>query len=277
MPKVEVAYLGPEGTFSHLVALERYPDALFVPQRTIAEVFGYVSQKSGRRGVVPIENSSGGTIYETVDCLIEPYSVLCVQEEMSICVNLAMIGRKGEQIRTIYSHFAPFQHCDTWLKEKFPNVERLVVSSTGEAARLVSSSNAHGLAAISARKSSEIYKLDILEFPIVQSIKNMTQFFMIGHKNEDAQNSSKSSLVVSLNNAPGSLCAFLEPFKDAGVNLSRIVSRSVMGRPNEYVFFVDIAGTEKDEATRKALSIVRKTSVNIRMVGTYPVLPPFES
>lgn len=277
MPKIEVAYLGPEGTFAHVVASQRFHDAAFVPLRTIADIFDYVSKAPQRWGVVPIENSSGGTIYQTVDCLIEPSCSLSIQEEMSIRVALALIGRKGERIRTVYSHFAPLQHCDRWLRQHLPDVERVAVSSTGEAARLVSASKEAGVAAISAKQSAEIYKLDVLEFPIVQSIENLTQFFAIGHKNGHATNSSKSSLVVSLHDTPGSLCSFLEPFKKANVNLSRIISRPVMGRPNEYIFFVDIVGTEKDEAVREALTIARETSISIRIVGTYPVLPPFAS
>ena len=277
MPKTEVAYLGPEGTFAHLVALQRYRNASLVPLRTIADIFDYVSKGPKRQGVVPIENSSGGTIHDTVDCLIAPSCPLSVQEEMSIRVNLALIGRKGERIRTVYSHFAPLHHCEEWLRRHFPGVEHRIVSSTGEAARLVSTSKEAGAAAISARGSAKIYKLDVLEFPIVQSIENITQFFAVGHKNGRATNNAKSSLVVSLHNTPGSLCLFLEPFKNAGVNLSRIVSRPVMGRPNEYIFFVDIAGTEKDEAVRKALATVRKTSISVRIAGTYPVRRPFDS
>ncbi len=270
-----IAYLGPVGTFAYLVASARYPGEELTPLSTIGDVFDYVSESKDRCGVVPIENSSGGTIFETVDGLISPSCLLSVQEEMSIHVNLALLGRNGEQIRVIYSHFAPFRHCDSWLKKHFPKVERQEVASTAEAARHAAQESY--AAAISTKRAATIYGLDVLEFPIMQDIENVTQFFSLGHELGKSCPCSKSSLVVSLRNEPGSLCSFLEPFKVSQVDLSRIVSRPKLGYPNEYVFFIDVVGTEEKEVVRAAMNIARKTATSTRVVGVYPVLSRFES
>ena len=190
-------------------------------------------------------------------------------------VHLALIGHKGEPIHAIYSHFAPFRHCDSWLNEHYSGVERFEVDSTGEAARVAAQKT--GGAAIGNKQAAKLYGLDILEFPIAQDVENVTRFFVLGHGDGNAASGKKTSLVVSLHNIPGSLFSFLKPFKDTGIDLSRIVSRPVAGHPSDCVFFVDIAGTEKEDAVRKALEAVRQTSIRIKIVGAYPVLPRFDS
>jgi len=119
MLTTEIAYLGPQGTFAHLVAEKRYRGRTLIPQNSIDDVFRYVQADPGRKGIVPIENSSGGTIYETVDHLIDRSCTLSIQEELSIKVRLALLGHKRESVRVLYSHFAPFHHCDGWIKENF--------------------------------------------------------------------------------------------------------------------------------------------------------------
>lgn len=275
MALTEIAYLGPEGTFAHLVAKKRFRDHLLVPQSTIADVFRYVRAKSNRCGIVPIENSSGGTIHTTVDELIDRTKGVFIQEELSINVRLALLGHKRKPVRVVYSHFAPFHHCDTWLTNHYPRVKRQEVSSTGEAVKLASKEK--DAAAIGNREAGGLYGLDVLQFPIEQDIKNVTQFFAVGHPLEDTGPGSKMSLLVSLKDSPGSLCSFLEPIKKAGVNLSRIVSRTVIGHPSKYVFFVDIVGTAKDPSVARALRDAKRSALHIEVVGIYPVRPQYTS
>jgi prephenate dehydratase len=275
MLTTEIAYLGPQGTFAHLVAEKRYRGRTLIPQNSIDDVFRYVQADPGRKGIVPIENSSGGTIYETVDHLIDRSCTLSIQEELSIKVRLALLGHKRESVRVLYSHFAPFHHCDGWIKENFPDVERRETKSTAEAAKLASSEN--NAAALGTRDAAHVYNLDILHFPVTEDVPNVTQFFSLGHKTVDPRLCKKTSIVASLRNAPGSLVAFLEPFSKAGVNLTRIVSRPVAGHPNTYVFFVDIAGTVNDPTIKRALTSAGKVSRYIRVVGTYPIHPSYTS
>ena len=271
----KIAYLGPEGTFAHLVARKRFPSATLVPQPCIADVFRFAAVDPRHAGVVPIENSSGGTIYDTVDELVDSGCRLSIQEQLSLNVRLALLGRKDESINVIYSHFAPFHHCENWLNKYFPKVDRRVVASTGDAVRRASTEK--GAAAIGGRQSARLYQLDVLHFPLAQDVVNVTQFFALSQANAAIQHSRKTSLVVALQDRPGSLCSFLDPFRMAKVNLSRIVSRPIAGQPNKYIFFVDVLGTAADPSVRAAIEAASQSATSVRTVGVYPVHRPFNS
>lgn len=271
-----VGYLGPEGTFSHLVAQKRYGRSCrLVALPSIAAVFDYVRKGSGRAGVVPIENSSGGTIYETVDCLIADNSTAVVLEEFAMRVNLALLGRKGQLIETLYSHFAPLSHCETWIRENLPHAVKRVVPSTAIAAE--TAAREPGAAALATKQASKVYGLEVLRYPVEQDIPNVTQFFAIGSRRMAGKTGNKTSLVARLANRPGSLLDFLTPFKEHGINLTRILSRPIMGQPNTYVFFVDLEGAAADRPLRAALAEAGAACQSLRCVGVYPVRRPYQS
>lgn len=271
-----IGYLGPEKTFSHLVAMKRFGKSQkLVSLPTVGDVFDFVGKKSGRIGIVPIENSSGGTIYETVDCLVDEDSRACIVEELSVRVNLALLGRSNHPFKVVYSHFAPLYHCEKWLKERYPAVELKKVASTALAAQTAASEV--GAAALGTKQSAREYGLDILMYPVAPEIPNVTQFFAIGSCHKTNALGQKMSLVASLSNKPGSLFDFLEPFKLNKVNLTRILSRPVIGHPNTYVFFVDINGTGEDESVRAALAEAKRACKSLRCVGTYPIHRQFQS
>jgi len=269
MPKASVAYLGPEGTFAHLVARKRFGTRYeLVPRHPIREVFDYVRADSSRLGVVPIENSSGGTIFDTVDCLLEDNG-LQVCEALSVDVKLALMSKERENIRVIYSHFAPLHHCEAWLDDNYPDAELRETPSTGAA--LARAAEETGAAAIGNRQAGQRYHLRILEYPLESSVLNQTQFFVVGHRSLVERHATRTSLIVSLPNRPGSLSDFLLPFKQHGVNLSRIISRPVQGKPSSYIFMIDIDGTEKQPQVRTALADARRSQADIRIIGSYPV------
>ena len=132
----EVAYLGPEGTYSHAVAVKRFGKRCrMVPQPTIMDVCKYVARQASRRGIIPMENSSGGAIYETVDILLSGKPRVKVYEELTLNVKLALLARKAEKITWLFSHFAPMQHCESWIRENLGPVRKKVVASTAVAAQ----------------------------------------------------------------------------------------------------------------------------------------------
>lgn len=272
----KVAYLGPSGTFSELMAQKRFGSELQrEPFPGIYEVFEYVRSHRDSVGIVPIENSSGGTIYETIDCLVEARRPLVIQEELSLQVRLALLGHKGEKIHTLYSHFAPMQHCDPWIRKNLPRVVRKETSSTAIAAETVSA-DPHA-AALGMKQAAKRYGLDILEFPVQSDVPNVTQFVCIGHRNKTSVKTGKTSLIVTLHNRPGSLCEFLEILRDYKVNMTRLLSRPIIGRPKSYVFFIDIEGTASVPHVREALARARKVAESFRDAGTYPVRRPYLS
>lgn len=271
-----VAYLGPSGTFSELMAQKRFGRSLQrIPVPGIYEVFEYVRTHRNSVGIVPIENSSGGTIYETIDCLVEARHPLVIREELSLKVRLALIGHKGEKINTLYSHFAPMQHCDPWIRKNLPRVERKETASTSSAAELVVT-NRHA-AALGMKLAAKRYNLDVLEFPVQPEIPNVTQFVCIGHRSHQTVMSGKTSLIVTLHNRPGSLCEFLEILRDYKVNMTRLLSRPIIGQPRSYVFFIDIEGTPARKSVKDALHRAKQIAESMRDAGTYPVRRPYLS
>lgn len=276
MPSSTIAFLGPEGTFAHLAAQKRFGKKKeMVGLPTVKEVFDYVSSGQDRLGIVPIENSSGGTIYETVDRLVDPSYGLFIQESLSINVRLALLGRKRDAIEVIYSHFAPLHHCEQWIARHFPEAERRETTSTAKAVQAAAENPR--AAAIGNRQAGKIYKLKILEFPIEQDVANVTQFYVLGHKKHPAEIGDRTSLVVILPNAPGALLNFLTPFKDEGVNLTRIISRPIIGKPNTYIFLIDLRGRAGDQNVRNALKKAAKASERIINIGSYPTIKIYQS
>jgi prephenate dehydratase len=276
MPITHVAYLGPEGTFSHMVARKRFGSAYaLLPLPGIFDVFAYVRSGPSRYGIVPIENSSGGTLYETVDCLLDESRPIAIIEELSVDVRLALMGRKGHTVRTVYSHFAPMQHCDAWLRRHLPRAERRAISSTAKAAEAAAADP--GVAALGTREAARRYNLDILTFPVESAVPNVTQFLCIGRPARPLPHSSKTSIVVTLANRPGSLCDLLQTFKEGDVNLTRILSRPIVGQPRAYLFFIDLQGTPAEPRVRKVIENAQRTSASLRVLGIYPVRAPYRS
>jgi len=137
--KNSIAFLGPEGTFAHVAGISRFgKNSNLVPKASIKEVFDFVTSNESHLGIVPIENSSGGTISPTVDCLTEgQYDGLKIRESLSLNVRLALMAKKKDssQIKVIYSHHAPLHHCQAWLDKHYPRVPREDVPSTGFAVK----------------------------------------------------------------------------------------------------------------------------------------------
>lgn len=277
--KLDLAYLGPKGTFSEIVSKEHYGRShRLVPKLTIDEIFDYVEQDSSREGIVPIENSSGGSIHSTVDRLISASNTLTIRKEISIRVNLALAGHRGGSPLRVYSHFAPLHHCDQWLKKNLPDAERIEVASTAEAARIVK--NDSDAAALCPRDAAQCYSLDVLEYPVEQNVENVTQFYCIGHHEPSEQSlRKKTSLIVTLPNTPGALVDVLAVFKDEGINLSRILSRPISGKPQQYIFLIDLAGSKDDHPVKNSIRHIDRKGLceDIIILGSYPVSETMDS
>jgi chorismate mutase / prephenate dehydratase len=271
-----VAYLGPDGTFSHLVALRRFPRRKGRPCSTLTEVFHAVRSGEAGAGIVPIENSSGGTITETVDLIIEHCGHVAITEELALDVRLALLGKAGvplSGIRTVHSHMMPLRHHRDWIRENLPAAALDECPSTAEAAR--KAARAPSSAALAAPGAAALYGLSILRFPVRPEAVNVTSFFVVTPSDRLSRPTGtgrrKTAVVAELPQTPGSLHAFLGPFARAGANLCRIVSRPVPGHPETYVFYLEVEGEAGEEPVRKALEGARRKSVRLDIPGSYPV------
>ena len=276
MSEREVVYLGPQGTYAHEVARKRFArDRKLVPCDSIGAVCQRVASNRSRMGVVPVENSSGGTIYPTIDALLDKDLSLNIQEEMTIDVHLALMGRKGKPVKTIYSHFAPKRHCEKSIEKDYPNVEWIEVGSTGAALR--EASHVEDSAGIGCRRAAKLYGLDVLSYPLASDIPNVTRFLILSKDRKVLPRVTKTSLAVHLPNISGSLLRFLSPFANHGLNLSRIVSRPIPGEPEEAAFFIDVQRHADSAKFSAALKQASKEAHSVRVLGSYPSFRSYTS
>jgi chorismate mutase/prephenate dehydratase len=271
-----LACLGPEGSFSYLLTQMRFPNVPVRAMATVGEVFDLMAVDAGAMGIVPIENSSGGFIVDTVDRLVDEGTTVRIVEELTLNVKLALLGKSGAPIEVVYSHAMPFFHSDAWLRANLPNARRVAKPSTAISAALAASET--GAAAIGPRQNAERHALEILHYPIAGEVQNITQFFLLGHEeNRPTQEHNRTALVVDLPDRPGSLCRFLTPLSDAGVNMKRLESRPLRGQPNKYRFYIEIEGSLASPIVAEALARTRDDGAQVRSLGSYSSGLVFES
>jgi len=265
------AYLGPEGSYSYLAAKKYFGgEYVIVSKKSIIDVFEFVSQNENNFGLIPVENSSGGPIPETLDLLINNSFNIFINSSIDMHIKLSLMGHKGEEIKKIYSHPVPLYHCNSWLRKNYPKADLNVLSSTSQSASLVA--NEKNSAAIGSIESAALYNLDVLVYPIEQDLPNITQFYVISSKknnNKDSNLKIKTGISAFIKNSPGSLYDFLYPFKEESVNLSRIISRPIHGKPNEYAFYIDIEGDFSTPKVKKSIDKASLACVSTCNLGSY--------
>jgi chorismate mutase / prephenate dehydratase len=266
----EVAYLGPEGTYSHITAQKHFgSNVKLIPMSSIIDVCNFASEDTTRRAFVPVENSSGGPIAETLDILIYNTCNLAIEESVRLGVKLALLGRKNVKIEKVYSHSVPLFHCRNWLRDNYPEVVSISTSSTAVAAKQAAEQKYS--AAIASINSASLYNLDVLVHPIQQEIPNQTQFYSLCLTPDvPLRGKIKTSVAAFIKDTPGSLYEFLEPFKIDRVNMSRIISRPIYGRPSEYAFYVDIDGDIHDLSLIKTVNKISNACETCRVISSYP-------
>ncbi|MFV0338836.1 MAG: prephenate dehydratase [Chthoniobacterales bacterium] len=270
-----VAYLGPEGTFSHLLARKRFgSDFQGQSCPDLSSAFHFLKNTPNSLALIPIENSSGGTIYDSADLLIKNADRVFIQEDLTLDVRLALVGHKNKPPLRIYSHFAPLNHHRAWLEKNYPAAQLLTASSTAEAARKAGQDA--DAAALAAPDAAELYGLDTLLFPIRPEAINVTRFYIIGThpcastQLEDPNKGYKTAFIFSLKNETGSLHAFLGPLAKRGVNLRMIVSRPLVGHPETYVFFVEIEGRSHEPHVNEAIREAKTFCNTFTLLGSFP-------
>jgi prephenate dehydratase len=265
-----IAYLGPDGTFSAILARQRFGEAAaYVDCGSIEGIFDRVLAGEAGMGLIPVENSSGGTVYDTVDLLIRHAGKVSIREELSLDIRIALLGRAGKTVKTVYSHFIQIKHHSEWLKQNLPAAKLVPVSSTAVAAKRAA--ECRNAAALASPGTAALYGLDVIEFPSGGELVNVTNFFVISGKPAAAKKPGKTALIAALRNECGSLHKFLGPFAREHVSLTRIVSRPVPGQPQTYVFYVEIEGGPDTPAVKRALDRAQKIARSLTGLGTFPL------
>lgn len=265
-----VAFLGPEGTFTHQAVLKHFGHGVeAVPLGAIDEVFREVEAGAVPYGIVPVENSTEGIVNHTLDTFMDSNLKICGEVELRIHHHL-MIGphTQRDKISRVYSHQQTLAQCRKWLDSHMPGVERVAVASNAQAARRLK--DEWNAAAIAGEMAAELYQLEVMQKNIEDRPDNTTRFIIIGRQDTPPSGNDKTSILVSGKNRPGLLYHVLEPFQRHGLNLTRLESRPSRTRNWNYVFFIDFEGHREDEQVQTVLRELDEDGLDIRFLGSYP-------
>lgn len=275
-PVTRVGYLGPQGSYTHLAARTWFHKdgsrLIAYPQSNLA--IKALIDKRVDFSVVPIENTTGGTVNDSLDGIIHgnlPQHGYSIVDELHLQIHLALLGRQhGEKIRKIYSHEYPLKHCSEWIRRNLPDVHCEKAASTSQAAILASKEK--GAAAIGTTDAARIYHLKVLQYPLEPKRPNLTSFFVLG-KTNNSRNVAKGKIALSLvlSHEPGSLYRALGVLAANRLNMTRIESRPLTDRPWEYTFFIEFEGRRGTAPVRNALDRLARQAHAMQVLGNYAV------
>jgi chorismate mutase/prephenate dehydratase len=268
---LKVGFLGPEGTFSQAAVLKHFGHSVrALPLLAVHEVFQEVQSGVTDFGVVPIENSSEGTVNHTLDLFLASPLKICGEIELRVSHCLMGQMRDFAGVTRVCAHAQALGQCRVWLDEHLPDAERVAVSSNAEGARRAR--DERGSAAIAGQSAAQVYGLNLLATDIEDHSDNTTRFLVIGRKLFAPSGADRTTLLFSARDTagPGALFRLLEPLAKSGISMTRIESRPSRKRKWDYVFFADIEGHADDPKVAKALSGLAKRASLFRVLGSYP-------
>jgi len=273
----KLGYLGPPGTFSHTAAMQYAAGKNFLPVccSGLETVFRRIQAGQMDAGVVPAENSTGGTVGETLD-LLSAVDGVFITGELLLQVHQHLLVRPGvtlQEIKKIYSHPQALFQCRHTLRDKLPGVPVTETASTAAAAFVVSASDRPPAAAVGSISAAENYGLEVLCSDIQDSgDSNVTRFLVLGReKAAPFGGPVRTSLVLAVKDRPGALYHILREFALRKINLTRIESRPAGNKLGDYIFFIDFLGREDDPAVRTAITDIGEFVLWQRLLGSYPV------
>ena len=269
MPQ-KIAYLGPPGTFSQAAVIGRFgADCEQLACSTIDDVFAAVAQARADCGLVPIENSTEGSVNNTQDCLIETELSIVGEEVINIEHNL-LVPKYAEQmaVKVIASHKQSLAQCRNWIRGNCPDAELLECMSNADAASRVSQDD--GIAAIAGNLAAEVYDLHIRARGIQDNKDNRTRFIVLQRAKAASSGVDKTSILVYTRNEPGALFRLLEPFQQLQISLSKIDSRPSKKEAWAYIFFIDFEGHVDDQKIVALFDRLNTCTEEIKVLGSYP-------
>jgi arogenate/prephenate dehydratase len=220
-------------------------------------------------GVVPIENSIGGSIHRNYDLLLENRLLIVGEVELPVVHHLlALPGSSLERLRRVYSHPQALAQCERFLRT-LSGVEIIATYDTAGSAKLVADEHLENAAAIASARAGEVFGLVALASSIQDFHDNVTRFLVIGRSPLTGSIPDKTSIVFSLPNEPGALFKALSAFALRGIDLTKLESRPIPGRPWEYLFYVDLASARDELPCARALAHLAEFAPTVRTLGSY--------
>jgi len=269
--RTTVAFQGERGAFSEAAAVGFFgEDILPVACRTFEEVFIGVDSDEWDYGAVPIENSLAGSIHRNYDLLLRHQLFIVGEHNLRVAHHLiALPGVELGDIRRVYSHPQALAQCERSLAA-LRDVEKVSTYDTAGSVRMLKEQGLQDGAAIASRRAAEIYGMSILASDFEDNSQNYTRFLILHPEEAVPEGPAKTSIVFSVENEPGALFKCLSVFALRDIDLSKIESRPLQGRPWEYLFYLDFAGSLREEHCRNAINHLQEIATFFRNLGSYP-------
>lgn len=266
---MRVSYLGPAGTYSEEAARKRFGvPAELVPCATIDEVVKTAEQGGASIAVVPIENSTEGPVNRTHDLLLETPLKIIGELDLPIHHQLLSKAKNVQEVKIVAAHPQALAQCREWLQKNLPDAKHQAMESNALAAQ--AAKDDPNVAAIAGKLAAEKYDLPILAADIEDDKANTTRFLLLGTVPTPPSGNDRTSLVCSVPNKPGSLGKLIAVLSDAGVNMTKLVSRPSPTGLWDYVFYIDIDGHQDDKPIAEALKKLERQALFVKILGSYP-------
>jgi prephenate dehydratase len=273
--RLTIAFQGEHGAFSEEAALvfgkslPMKPVVVARPYVSFKKVFDAVQKKEVRVGIIPIENSLFGSVYENYDLLDKyPLNIIGEVKHRVSHMLMAIPGVKPAEIRHVYSHPQALGQCDEYL-QTLHNVEIVAVYDTAGSAKMISERQIRNAAAIASRAAARLYGLRILKRGIESNHYNYTRFLILSRRPIRVKKNAKTSIIFSLKSIPGALFKALSVFALRNIDLEKIESRPIIGKPWEYLFYLDFSGSTAEKNCRHALEALSDSTSHLRVLGSY--------
>jgi prephenate dehydratase len=266
---MRIAYQGEPGAFSEAAARRVAPDAQLIACRTFEEVFASAEGGPAGYGVVPIENSIGGSIHRNYDLLLSHQLPIVAEVELPVVHHLlALPGVSMERVKRVYSHPQALAQCERFL-QTLTGVDIIATYDTAGSAKMVADEKLEDAGAIASARAGEVFGLVSLASGVQDYSDNVTRFLVIGRRPFTDSVPDKTSIVFSLPNEAGALFKALSAFALRGIDLTKLESRPLQGRPWEYLFYVDLAAAHDEVPCARALAHLGEFALTLRTLGSY--------
>ncbi len=265
---LRIGYLGPQGSFSHTAALLKFGQSIdYEPMPDISSIFEEVSKSRCDLGVVPVENTTGGGVVETLDSFVDSDVKICAEVLMAIHHNL-LANCPLKEIKKIYSKPEVFAQCRKWLQNTLRDVETIPVASTARAAQMAAQES--GSAAIGSVIAGELYGLGVVCENIEDLSNNVTRFVVISKEDAKPSGDDKTAILFSTAHKAGALADVLDVLKKYQINLTNIESRPSRKGQWEYHFFAEFLGHRDNKGVQDAMKEAAEHCLQLSILGSFP-------
>ena len=267
---MRIAYQGVTGAYSEAAALLFKPNVDLCPRPSFEGVFAAVEAGEATHGILPIENTIGGTIHRNYDLLLEHELAIVAEVKLPVVHNLLVKpGTTLDQVKRVYSHPQGLAQCERFLRT-LKSVEIVATYDTAGSAKLIIEQGLDDSAAIASTRAAKTFGLDILEGGIQDFPDNITRFLIVSRDGSSLGRADKTTIVFTVANEAGALFKALSVFALREIDLTKLESRPIPDRPFEYLFYADITANREDLRCARALMHLAEFAPSLRTLGSYP-------